>query len=222
MLRALVAALLLANLLFFAWTRGWLSPGLLPPPHAGEREPERLAAQRRPESIKLVTPQAASAAAAAAAAVCLEAGPFGDADLGVAEAAVLAAGVPANAFERRDVQPPPAWLVYMGRFADAAALRTKEDELKRLKVGFEALKAPPDLAPGLQLSRHDSKDAADAALAQLVQRGVRTAKVVALPAPPVQHWLRAAQATPDLQARLKSLAPPTISAGFLRCPRNAG
>lgn len=221
MLRALVAALLLANVLFFAWARGWLSPAV-PPPHHGEREPERLAAQIRPESIKLVTPQAASAAVAAASAVCMEAGPFGDTDIGVAEAALLAAGVPANAFERRDVQPAAAWLVYMGRFGDAAAMRTKEEELRRLKLDFNELKAPPELAPGLQLSRHDSRDSADAALAQMVQRGVRTARVVALPPPPAQHWLRTPRATAELQARLAGLKPPLISAAFVRCPRGAG
>ncbi len=221
MLRALVAALLLANLLFFAWARGWLSPAV-PLPHQGEREPERLAAQLRPETIRIVTPQAASAAAVAASAVCMEAGPFADNDIGVAEAAVLAAGVPANAFERRDLRLPGAWLVYMGRFGDAAALRTKEEELRRMQLNFDELMAPPDLAPGLQLSRHDSRESADAALALLVQRGVRTAKVVALPAPPVQHWLRMPRATADLQARLSGLKPPMISAAFVRCPRNAG
>ena len=221
MLRAAVAALLLANVLFFAWARGWLSPAV-PPPHAGEREPGRLAAQIRPETIRLVTPQAASAAVAAANAVCMEAGPFGDTDIGVAEAAVLAAGVPANAFERRDVVGKAAWLVYMGRFADAAAQRTKEDELRRLKLGFEPVTAPAELAPGLQLSRHDSREAADAALALLVQRGVRTARVAAVPAPPDQHWLRLPRASPDLLARLRGLQPPVISAGFVRCPRAAG
>ncbi|MDE1948617.1 MAG: hypothetical protein KGI35_08395, partial [Burkholderiales bacterium] len=61
MLRALVVLLLLANLLFFLWTRGTLAPAL-PPPHQGEREPERLAAQLHPEAIRVLTPKAASAA----------------------------------------------------------------------------------------------------------------------------------------------------------------
>ena len=34
MLRAIVAALVLANLLFFVWVRGWLEPGLPPPRQA--------------------------------------------------------------------------------------------------------------------------------------------------------------------------------------------
>ena len=218
MLRALVVAMLAANLLFFAWARGWLSPAL-PLPHQGEREPERLAAQVHPELIRIVPPQAASAAVTAASTQCLEAGPFADGDIGVAEAAVLAAGVPNAAFERRDLQPPPQWLVYMGRFDDAGALRTKQAELRRLKLSFDELRQPAELAPGLVLSRHDSRAAADGALAQLVQRGVRTAKVVALPEP-AQHWLRLQRAGTDLQARLAPLKPPVITAPFVRCARS--
>jgi len=217
MLRTLVVLLLLANLLFFAWAHGWLAPAL-PPPHHGEREPERLAAQLRPASIKLITPQAASAAAASVA--CVEAGPFSDADVGVAEAALLGAGVPTAAWARREVQLPASWLVYMGRFGDAAAQRTKADELRRLKISFDELRAPAELAPGLALSRHDSREAADAALAQFGQRGVHTAKVVALPPPPLQHWLRAARADADLQARLAAIGPPTITAAFVPCAKS--
>jgi hypothetical protein len=218
MLRALVVLLLLANGLFFAWSRGWLSP-TVPPPHQGEREPERLAAQVRPETIRLVTPQAASAAAAAAAPVCMEAGPFGDTDFGVAEAAMLAAGVPVGAFERRQAPSPGAWLVYMGRFADTTAQRTKEDELRRLKLTFDEVRTPPDLTPGLALSRHDSREAADAALAQANQRGVRSARVVALPSTAQQHWLRTPRADRDIQNRLAGLKPPVITAPFVRCAK---
>ena len=74
MLRALVAALILANLLFFGWARGWFAPGWSPPRH-GESEPERLAAQVRPEAVTVLPPKAASAAlsaARAAALVCLD------------------------------------------------------------------------------------------------------------------------------------------------------
>jgi hypothetical protein len=216
MLRALATLLLLANLVFFAWARGWLAPAL-PPPEQGEREPERLAAQVRPETIQLFTPQAASAAVAAGSAVCLEAGPFSDADVGVAEAALLASGVPAAAWTRQPVQQPAVWLVYLGRFAAPAALRAKADELRRLKLTFEELQAPPELTPGLVLSRNDQREAADAALAQAEQRGVRSARVVALPPPPLQHWLRAPRADAELQAKLGAIKPPLIAAAFGPC-----
>lgn len=65
MLRALLAALLLANLVFFGWARGWFVPAW-PAPGAGDREPARLAAQVAPERVTVLAPAAASAALAAA------------------------------------------------------------------------------------------------------------------------------------------------------------
>jgi hypothetical protein len=214
MLRVAVALIVAANLLFFAWARGWLEPGL-PPPHAGEREPERLAAQVRPDAIRLLPPEAAAAANTRVA--CLEAGPFNDADVGIAEATLLGAGVPAAAWRRDAVASPAVWLVYMGPFADPAALRSKDEEVRRLRLEPEELRIPGDAWPGLALSRHASKEAADAALAQLAQRGVRTARVVSLPSPPPQHWLRVQRADARLQDRLLALRPPALNLPFAPC-----
>lgn len=101
MLRTLVGLLLLANLLFFGWARGWLTP-LVAPPHAGEREPERLAAQVRPELVRVLR-SGNGGTAAKAPAGCLEAGPYAEADVGIAEAALLSAGVPTSAWVRETV-----------------------------------------------------------------------------------------------------------------------
>lgn len=83
MLRALALLLIAANLIFFAWTRGWLDDvtGLRA---TGDREPERLARQVRPEVVVLLPPSAATVASAAASAVCLEAGPFAPAEIAAA------------------------------------------------------------------------------------------------------------------------------------------
>ena len=121
MLRALVALLVLANALFFAWTAGWLAPAWPSPKH-GEREPERRAAQVRPELIKVLSPRMASAALSAAKAAsmavgegeaCLEAGPFTDATISAAEAALAAAGLPGGSWSRAAGLGPSAsrhWL----------------------------------------------------------------------------------------------------------------
>jgi hypothetical protein len=107
-------------------------------------------------------------------------------------------------------------MVYFGRFADGDARRAKEEELRRLKLSVEPVKAPPELVPGLMLGRYDKREAADAALAQLTLRGVRTARVLPVPVPAPQNWLRAARAEPDLQARLVALKP-APGAGFVPC-----
>ena len=65
MLRALLALLLLANLLFFGWANAWFGPAF-PAPGSGQREPARLAAQVAPERVTVLAPAAASAALAAA------------------------------------------------------------------------------------------------------------------------------------------------------------
>lgn len=212
MLRALAALLVAANLLFFAWAQGWLAP-VAPLPAHGQREPQRLAAQVNPEVVRVLSPQAASAAQASIA--CVEAGPFADADVGGAEQALAAAGLAPEAWRRREVQQPPVWLVYIGRL-DTAALRARADALQRLRVPYQTLQSPPELAPGLQLSRHDRREDAERALAQAGERGVRGARVVALPPPPLQHWLRVPRAEAETQTRLAAAELPG-GLRFQRC-----
>lgn len=112
MLRALVVAVLLANLGWLAWTRGWLPPGWLPPPggDTAQREPQRLARQVRPEAIVLQPVGAEPASAPAAA--CLQTGPLRPADWSTAVAAVEDAGVAPTAWLRvpADADPGADWL----------------------------------------------------------------------------------------------------------------
>lgn len=88
MLKAALAVIITANLLFFGFTRGWFD-GLLGLHSRGDREPERIANQVRPTSIVLMP--MASAAAASAPGHCLEAGPIAAANAVGAEAALKAA-----------------------------------------------------------------------------------------------------------------------------------
>lgn len=64
MLRALVVLLLLANLAFFAWTLGWLD-GVVGARASGDREPERLQRQVRPEAVRILPASAPADAASA-------------------------------------------------------------------------------------------------------------------------------------------------------------
>lgn len=108
MLRAAVALLLLANLAFFGWTAGWLTPWLLAAPagDAAQREPQRLQAQLRPEAITVV---GEAEARRLAAALCLQLGPLDAAQLAKAQAATEGAGLPAAQFKSLAVDG--AWLL---------------------------------------------------------------------------------------------------------------
>ncbi|WOB08832.1 hypothetical protein [Piscinibacter gummiphilus] len=222
MLRLLVVVLLLANLAFYAWTQGLLD-NVIGVRAQGDREPDRLTRQVRPETIR-VLPAASAVAIATTASetppVCLEAGPYTPAQIGPAEG-VLQTVLPAGSWASLKTESPGVWIVYMGKYPNREALQKKADELKRLKIGFEELRnVPPELADGLALGRYDNRAAADKALAEVTQRGVRTARVMPLSAPAVTHSLRVERADATLQARLAGLrAEALLGKGFTPCAR---
>lgn len=220
MLRSFVLLLLLANALFFAWSRGWLGE----PPRHGQSEPGRLAAQVRPEALNVLPPRAANAAVQAARAealVCLEAGPFASAgtpsELSAAEAALALAQLPASVWTRVEPSAVPVWLVFAGRYPDAALRASREEDLRKLGLSFERIDAPADLAPGFVLSRHGSRDEADAWIKQQAPAGLRGARIVQLPAPPPSARLRVPRADAELAERLRALPAAALAGGFRPC-----
>lgn len=247
MTRLLLLALLLANALMLAANLGLLSPlrptlpGLAGQP-TGQREPERLARQFRPELLRVLPADGAAGPAAAAAAdpeasspagagaargACLQAGPFDADELAIAQRSLGDAGVPASAWQTLAVPAraaaPAVWLIVMGRYADRDNLLRKQDELRKLRVDAselrESAQLPAGLAPGLLLGRYSDKPGADAALARLGPRGVHTARVVAQPAAAASaaSLLRLVGADAALQARLAGLQMPR-GAGLVACP----
>jgi hypothetical protein len=219
MLRAWIALLLLANAVFFMWTQGWLD-GLTGFHARGDREPERLLRQVHPEAVKVLSPQAVAAAASAADArlACLEAGPFGPAEAVAAEAA-LTSVLPTGRWTRVKVDVPPVWIVYMGKYANREAQQKKEDELARIRVGFEVVKNAPEFEPGLSLGRFDDRAGAESALAQFSQRGIRSARVVELSKPATAQLLRVTRADTELATKLAALKADTRPLSFAACAR---
>ena len=84
MLRLLLLALVVANLLFYGFTRGWFD-GAMGIQSLGDRDPGRLAAQVRPDAVRLL-PAGTAASAPADGVACYQAGPFAAADAASAEA----------------------------------------------------------------------------------------------------------------------------------------
>jgi hypothetical protein len=229
MLRALVVALLVANLAWWAWhtPAGATALGLA---DNGEREPQRLARQINAEQVQLVLPAQrprpaapasapagqSSATPAAAASVattqCLEAGPLEDAAFANLRRDLLQAGVPADAWVDMRRERPATFALYMGRFTDAQQLERKGEELDRLGLSWQALggNAPAGLTPGLTLGRYNNNEQAQARLKELQAKGVRTARVLTLAPASAEHMVRVDKASAAQQAAL--LKPTAASA----------
>ncbi len=236
MLRILVIALLVGNALLLAAQFGLFdrltgaASGQAP-----QREPERLQRQVDPQSVRILSPQAASAALAAATAsatttaaqvasaasmaraqACLEAGPFTAGEADVAQRSLRDAGLAPGSWQVLAREDSGAFMVYMGRYADRETLQRKLDEVKRLKLDADELRGKPELQPGLDLGRFDQRADADAALARMAQRGVRSARVVTLRPAQSQTLLRLPAADAATQARLAGLTMPS-GPGFGAC-----
>ncbi|RZU00610.1 SPOR domain-containing protein [Rivibacter subsaxonicus] len=247
LLRSLFLLLLVANLGFLAWRTGWLEPVTsavgLPGPGDG-REPQRMAQQLQPQAIKLLaappsatvvpadsqpaaTPDAAASEplsdaqrAASSATACLEAGPFGSAERAPVETALR--GVqPAVRWEWREAVP--GWWLAMGPFPDREAMRNRREELLRRGVTPETVSSGPLLL--LVLGRYAQRGEADAQLAALNARGVRSARVLAPPGSgEAQYLLRVPAANAEQQEQLQALTREQSSAHrFAACaPGNGG
>jgi hypothetical protein len=234
-MRGLLAALVAANVLVLVWSLNWV-PWLSGP---REREPERAQRQVRPDAVQLITPSAASAALQAAAAqrtpggvaaapagtaaadagatVCLEAGPFAASEVAAAERALRDLKLTNLEWTQQRSERGGSYIVYQGKFADNAALARRRAELQRQQINAEAVVSSPDLEPGLSFGRHDTRAAADAALAQLQQQGVRPSRVVTINIPVVVTLLRVERADGPLAARLTQLNLPPAGSGFRPC-----
>jgi hypothetical protein len=233
MLRALVIALMLANLAWWAWHTPLLGLG---GDDSAEHEPQRLARQVNPELIKVLSPQAlepapapaaalASAPAASAptaepvVAMCLEAGPLDEAGFTAAKRELQGASVATDGWVDMRREKPASHAVYMGRFPDDEQLQRKREELLRINVPFESYTAstPAGLDPGFTLGRYPGNDQAQARLKELQAKGVRTARVVLLTPASTEHTVRVDQASPAQQAALAQTAPASAPARWHAC-----
>lgn len=208
MLRLLVLLLLLANGAYFAWSQGLLLAWGYGPPQ--QAEPQRLAQQIRPETLRLLNADDASRAEAATGAAprapeCLQAGLFNDAQVAALRQA-LEPTLPAAAWAFEPATEPARWIIYMGRYAGAEALNKKKAELRRFGVSFENV-TTPGLEPGLSLGSYASPSAAQVQLNTLAQSGVRTARVVQERAEVSGQVLRLPAVDDAVRARLDELKP---------------
>jgi hypothetical protein len=146
---------------------------------------------------------------------CLQAGLFDERQAEALRQALRDVS-PSEAWSLSPVTEPARWIVYMGPYPNAETLGKKRKELAVLKISLEPL-GNPKLEPGLSLGGHDSKAAADAALATFNQRGVHTARVVQERPEVTGALLKLPAVDEALRARLKTLSPLLISKPLQSC-----
>ncbi|WP_079416673.1 SPOR domain-containing protein [Thiomonas intermedia] len=160
-MRTLLLALLLANLVFFAWSQGWMAGAGLGP--VTQREPQRLALQIHPEQVHITplasasatpasAPQPASSAPASAPAepdpppsapapqdaaadgaptVCRQIGPFGAMESAALAQAQAALARAGLKAKAHNTPTPDQWMVLLGPFPSQDAMRTVLDQITR-------------------------------------------------------------------------------------------
>ena len=212
MLRLLVLVLLLANAGYFAWSQNLLADyGFAPQAQA---EPQRLKQQIRPEALQLLAlprdePAQAQPAVVASsgvpsdAAQCLQAGLFSDEQANALRPG-LQASLPEGSWSLEGSAEPGRWIIYMGRYANEEALVKKRNELRRRNVSFEPL-LNPALNPGLSLGHFNSQAEANSELDNIIQQGVRTARVLQERPEVRGHTLKLAAADAALVTKVNTL-----------------
>ena len=208
MLRFIVLLLLLFNGVYLAWSQGLLhSLGFAP---AQQTEPQRLAQQIKPEALSLLNAKELRLAEAESKTevkppACLQAGVFDTTQTALLRRTLIT-NWPAGAWALNEAVLPARWIVYMGKYPNAAEVAKKRAQLASLNLKFEPL-SNRALEFGLSLGGFETQAAANLALDDFSKRGVRTARVVQERAelPGVMLSLPAVDDT--LRARLAELTP---------------
>jgi hypothetical protein len=220
--RALFLALLLANLVLYAWWRYGVPDNAAPAP---------LSRQIAPDKLKVVAPAALPpvsaapkpapsppASAPASAAACLEWGSFTVADVARAEQALEPLALGARLAQRRSDEQAGWWVFIPPQDNRQSALR-KAAELKQL--GVEDYFVVQDEGPyrwALSLGVFRTEEAAQARLAALRGQGVRTARVGARETVVPKVWLQVKGVDAPLQLRLKEIARQVEGSELKDCP----
>jgi cell division septation protein DedD len=192
-------------------------PVPVPVPVVKPAEPAASAASSPVSSASVPASAAATQAASGKeGGLCVEAGPFNATEYASAET-TLRPLLPAGSWANQAVAIQGLWLLYMGPYADADMLERKQIELRRIKgLNFEEVRTPANLAQGLSLGRFTKEEDAQAALATLRNRGIRTARVVNIRPSMEVQIIRVARASEAMQVALAGIKLPQ-GKGFTAC-----
>jgi len=163
-MRALLLALLLVNLVFFAWSQGWMAGAGLGP--VTQREPQRLALQIHPEQVR-VTPLSSAAATPASSPAPAPSGPASAPSAPAARPSAPASQAKAAA----TAEPTVCRQIGPYGAMEAAALAQAQAALTQAGLKFTAHNTPVPAQWMVLLGPFPSQSALRAALDQISQQG---------------------------------------------------
>lgn len=209
-MRTLFLVLVLANVAFYVWSRYGDAADTTAP--ARQIEPQKLkviapADLPKPAAVaKKASPGPAPAAAAAATVACMEWGSFPVADAPRYEKALEPLSLGERLAQRRTEELAGWWVYIPPQRSRQAALR-KASELRNLGIDqFFIVQEEGEHRWALSLGVFRSEEAAQAHLAALRTRGVRSARVGARETMVPKVWLQVKSVDAPLAARLKEIA----------------
>jgi hypothetical protein len=209
--RTAALLLVLANLALFAWSF-----------HGGSTDAEPVPLGKGLDSDKLRVVRIADLPPVTAAARtpprCIEWGSFTLADAPRAEKALEPLALGARLAQRRG-EETAGWWVFIPSQGNRPAAQKKAAELKGLGVEeyfIVETEGPHRFAVSLGVFR--SEEAAQARLAALRDRGVRSAQVGARETQVQKVWFQVKSAEPPLEAKLRELAREIEGSELRPCP----
>jgi hypothetical protein len=214
-MRAAFLLLLFANVAFYAWAR-YGAP-------AETVDPAPASRQIEPEKLKLVAPKdllpvSAVKKPAAVAAACMEWGSFTVADAPRAEQALEPLALGGRLAHRR-AEEVAGWWVFIPTMGSRQGALKKGAELRNLGVDdFFIVQDEGEHRWALSLGVFRTEDGAQAHLAALQARGVRSARVVARETVVAKIWLQVKSVDAPLEARLKEIARQIEGSELKNCP----
>ena len=197
-MRIVIVLLLFANLSLYLYT--WLD--------TGSSEAMLLQDQIQPDKIKLLTPQQVAALGpskvAALADVCMEWGPFSDADRtrALTELEPLALG---RLVSQKRVEFDSGYWVNMGPFATRAAAENRIADLRRQGIKELAIADAPKSQFAVSFGNFRSETAAVAYTEELARLGINLAKVERRTQPVSQTVVVVRDPPQPVAARLREL-----------------
>lgn len=224
-MKAVFFLLLLANLGFLAWSYFGAGPTM--------SESQLVEQQFNPEAIRLLSAEQVAALAAQrpkppprpAVAACLELGAFNPADVARVQQALDPLALGPRLSQRRAEEIASYW-VFMPPQRDRQAANQKAAELRKLGVeDFFVVQEDPKHRLAISLGVFKTSEAAQARLAELRAKGVRTAKVGPRETPVHKIYFTVREVPDALAAKLNEVRQSFPGSELKTCPleeRRAG